>query len=342
MEKNRLLWISVAQVAASFAVVMLHCNGVFWKFPSGRLWYTSNFIECFFYWAVPVFFMITGATLLDYQKKYSTLMFFRKRIARVALPFIAWSFIGVLYRVRFDNLSVGSSRELIDGIINTKFISIYWYFISLCGVYFCIPFAAAISNEKKNRCYLYASITGFIFSSVLPTTCGIFNIPFNAAVTPSVFNGYILYALIGYVIMKVKIPQKYRTLLYILGILGTCIQFFGTDILSKDAGSLDRTFKGYLNFPAVLQAVGVFILFRYFPYQKLSTKIIRLINGVSKRTFGVYLMHVYFVWQLPRLFHFSGASIYFRTFGAVAIYCICILLCWLISKAPILNKILGC
>ncbi|MDD5922430.1 MAG: acyltransferase family protein, partial [Eubacteriales bacterium] len=88
---NRIVWISAANVFATLAVVFLHCNGVFWTFPKGRLWYSSNFIETFFYWGVPVFFMISGATLMDYRRKYSTSHFLKKRFNRTFIPFIIWS-----------------------------------------------------------------------------------------------------------------------------------------------------------------------------------------------------------------------------------------------------------
>lgn len=115
MKEDRIRWISMAQVSASFAVVMLHCNGVFWQFPTGRLWYTSNFIECFFYWAVPAFFMISGATLLDYQDRYSTSTFLKKRLLRTAVPFVAWSCIGIIYSVHFEGLEISGWKEILDG-----------------------------------------------------------------------------------------------------------------------------------------------------------------------------------------------------------------------------------
>ncbi len=36
------------------------------------LWVSANLLETIFYFALPVFFMISGATLLDYRSKYST------------------------------------------------------------------------------------------------------------------------------------------------------------------------------------------------------------------------------------------------------------------------------
>ena len=53
-------------------------NGCFWQFSYDRYWITANIIECICYFAVPIFFMISGATLLNYRKRYTTAVFFKK------------------------------------------------------------------------------------------------------------------------------------------------------------------------------------------------------------------------------------------------------------------------
>ena len=40
------------------------------------------------------------------------------------------------------------------------------------------------------------------------------------------------------------------------------MQFFGTLLLSE-AGSIDQTFKGYLNLPVLLQSCAVFVFVKY-------------------------------------------------------------------------------
>lgn len=76
------LYISVINVIACLGVVILHANGIFWQHPSGLLWISANFLETFFYWSVPLFFMITGVTLIDYNKRYSTTVFFSVDLKR--------------------------------------------------------------------------------------------------------------------------------------------------------------------------------------------------------------------------------------------------------------------
>ena len=82
-------YLSFLSVVACLAVVFLHTNGCFWNFSAtGRYWLTANIIESVFYFAVPVFFMISGATLIDYSERYSTTVFFKKRILKTVIPFV--------------------------------------------------------------------------------------------------------------------------------------------------------------------------------------------------------------------------------------------------------------
>ena len=60
-------------------------------------WISANIIESIFYFAVPVFFMISGCTLIDYRNKYSTKIYFKKRINKTLIPFIIWSMLALLY-----------------------------------------------------------------------------------------------------------------------------------------------------------------------------------------------------------------------------------------------------
>ena len=60
-----LFYITVLNVLSALSVVGLHVNGCFWQFSREWWWLTANIIESVLYFAVPVFFMLIGATLLD-------------------------------------------------------------------------------------------------------------------------------------------------------------------------------------------------------------------------------------------------------------------------------------
>lgn len=95
--------IDVMNIAACIAVVALHVNGGIWSFTRNLNWAIMLITECVCYGAVPVFFMITGATLLDYRLRYSTKVFFKsalpKQVYRSSFGVSCQSFGQCTYRI---------------------------------------------------------------------------------------------------------------------------------------------------------------------------------------------------------------------------------------------------
>ena len=154
---DRIEYIDILAVLSCLAVVFLHSNGIFWSFEKSRWWIYADIIESVFYFAVPVCFMLAGATLLDYRKKYSTEEFFAKRINKILIPFIFWSIVGIA--MRFINGSVDAviftPLNILDSVINTKANGgTYWIFICLFTTYLIIPIFTFIPEENKKETFL--------------------------------------------------------------------------------------------------------------------------------------------------------------------------------------------
>lgn len=77
-------------------------------------------VEVICYWAVPIFFMLTGATLMNYRSKYDTKTFFGHRIKRTVIPFLFFSvFMYILYVYEFKTLKpITSVRAFADAVFN--------------------------------------------------------------------------------------------------------------------------------------------------------------------------------------------------------------------------------
>ena len=93
--KERIVYFDVLNVVSCFSVVCLHCNCYIHSFAKDEWWWLRVLIEVVFYFAVPVFFMLSGATLFDYRNRYSLSTFYKKRIQRTFIPFLFWG--GVFY-----------------------------------------------------------------------------------------------------------------------------------------------------------------------------------------------------------------------------------------------------
>lgn len=88
MKKKRILYFDILNILACFGVVCLHQNGiVHWYDIHTAPFKQSLIFEVGFFWAVPIFFMLSGATLFDYRSRYSTKEFLLRRAKRVLIPF---------------------------------------------------------------------------------------------------------------------------------------------------------------------------------------------------------------------------------------------------------------
>ena len=331
-------YFNVLNVFACIAVVMLHCNSCFWNGPAmgESAWVSATFIETAMYWAVPIFYMLTGAKLMDYRKRMTTKDYFKKRFIRTGIPFIVWSIIGIIYlAIRRPGHVEMDPLVIVDKIMGTDYIAVYWFFITLFCIYLSIPVWSMISDRLK--VFRYILIATFICQSVLPLLCNLIGIG-NPNIYPTVAVGYSVFAILGYHLANIDISRRGRKIIYVLAIFGWALHFGGTLLLSSVEGGIDSTFKGYANVPSYLFAVGVFVFFKYRDYSKFPCQ--KLINNLSRLTFGIYLMHIYFIWELPNLFGFSNLSILWRTAGAFLVFGICAIITYIIRKIPIINKIL--
>ena len=79
LKNSRIIYLDILNIIACIAVLYLHCNGGVHSFSNTRLWKECLIIEVLCYFAVPIFVMLSGATLLRYRERYSTKIYFYKR-----------------------------------------------------------------------------------------------------------------------------------------------------------------------------------------------------------------------------------------------------------------------
>lgn len=336
---ERKQYIDLLAVISAIAVVYLHVNHFFWTFSYGAYWFLANVQECVFYFGVPVFFMISGATLIDYGKKYSTKIFFLRRLIKVVIPFLFWSLFGLLFALfitkseKFDNLSL---TYIINGIINYKFVYIYWFFMPLFILYLTIPFLAQINekNRVKSYSYLVVLIVLNIFISFMVQVYSI-KITFDTTYIKSL--GAILYALIGYILSKTTFTKKQIAGLAVLGLAGLIVHIFGTYYESISAGEIIKTYKGYYNIPCIFYSTAIFVIVKNIADKLFENKYFAyIVKFLKKYTFSIYLLH----WYVLQIINPDYKLIFTRFGLPLIIIPICILIAYFIHKIPVLKKIL--
>lgn len=318
-------YLSLARVMCAFAVVMIHTNTCFQEFNINGCWPLANIIDCGLGFAVPIFIMISGATLIDYSDRYDTKKYFVNRINKTVIPFLVWSLIGRVYGILTGN----------DG---TFFI--YYFFLNLFGVYICIPLFSFIKKEYREKVIFYIVVVSVVVNYLLPFYYRVANLNYIYKIPFEVGSGFIIYALLGYLISKKDIPLIGRVVCYVMSIVGFVLHIGGTYYLSIEAGYIVDVYRGYTNFPCLLSTVGVFVFIKQMGMHIKNKKIIDVIDEISGYTFSVYLLHYYVINSIiTKLFENSHSLIYklgtpFMTFS------ICVILAWGIRKLPLIKKIL--
>lgn len=322
---NRACYLSLARVICALAVIMIHTNMCYSEFNVGGCWTSALVIDCGLGFAVPIFIMISGATLIDYNDRYSTKEYFIKRIKKTLIPYLAWGFMGVVL-------------EKITGMEGIFWI--YYFFLNLFGVYLCIPVFALIKKELREKVILYVVLVSFFINYLIPffhTVTGItqvYKVPFEVG------SNYLLYALIGYLISKNEMSLLWRVISYICSFVGFVLHIGGTYVVSTNAGCLVDTFRGYTNLPCFISAVGVFVFIKQIGSKIRNEKLIKWIEWLSSYSFPVYLIHFYVICYMMQHLFENNHSLWYRVGSPFLTFAICVAIAWVLRKIPIVKKIL--
>jgi surface polysaccharide O-acyltransferase-like enzyme len=356
-QNSKKTYISMINVIAAVSVVILHANVSFWLDVSKPYWDLANVIESVFYFAVPVFFMMSGATLIDYRDRCSTKEYFAKRIKKTVIPFLAWSVVGLLWAYRKvlwamltgqpNNGLDWTFQSVFDGILNTRFRDIYNFFIPLFCVYLIIPLLAAVRKDKRIKVFTYIIGVSLAVNYVIPFLFSMLNhyaeISFGWPYKIYVGFEYLYYVLVGYVISKREIRLKFRLIIYAAALAGLMATILGTYFETKAAnGVISPLYKGYYNLPCVLYSTGIFLFLKQAGMRIKNQKTAKVFSFLQSYTFAIYLIHRYYLDVFEenlQLIHMERASLLYVVLATVSALILSILTTMLLRKIPVLRRI---
>lgn len=185
---NYVVYFDLLNVLACFSVVVLHVNSTVHTFSYEPYWISAMFLESAFYAAGPIFLMLSGATLIDYQERYDTKTFLMRRLERTVVPFLFWSFVAAIWRIVITNEHgldwIDSPTKLIDVVLNYRGMSIYWFFPGLFAAYLAIPVISLLPKQVslgRRGIFTYMIGVSFLLSAVLPVCCKLLGIGWNSS-----------------------------------------------------------------------------------------------------------------------------------------------------------------
>lgn len=339
VSNRRIVYYDLLNILACFCVVCLHSNAMVHTYVPGLNWIGGLAIEVVCYWAVPIFFMLSGANLMRYTDRYDTKTFFKKRFLKILIPYISWSVF--FYVLRFHSSGEFGLTQFLNLFMTNGIEGVYWFFFPLLSAYFSIPILTLLSDNKKILWYLVG--LSFVLQGLCPVLFKLIGIPWNSSLNLAVCGGYIIFVVLGYLLANTVLEKSVRYILYALGIGALLLRFFYTLFSTINSGTLDRTMFGYTTFLGILPAVAIFVFFKEFENKNSNSWIYgkaKLLATVSGCSFGVYLIHELFIVDIIfNMLGVSPTSILLRTVCPFLIYGISRLVILTIKKIPILEKI---
>ncbi|MBQ2654649.1 MAG: acyltransferase [Methanobrevibacter sp.] len=289
--------------------------------------------------AVPIFFMLSGALLLD--RTYDLPGFFKKRFTRILLPFLFWAIIAAAISVFGLHNSYGEAYKIFSGKNRWT-----WFVWAMMGIYLVLPIVNSFIKRYKIRGAEYFIIV-WLVTVILST---FHQYPFYR-LELSYFAGYMGYLVLGYWIVNknVRISDLNAILIgFLLFISSISIDFY---VFMNNIPKIETK---YLSLFVVIASFGVFLMFKRYAHYcdthqtsllgRLHSKIEngklgRAIFSISVCSYGMYLVN-------SLLYKIIKDFITINTLKIMPILFIGVLfLSWLfvyaLSKVPALKKFSG-
>lgn len=329
-----MIWVHNARIFASIAVVLLHAAAmVVLDYTAGsNYWWTGNIYDSLVRWCVPVFVMVSGALLLDPVNREEALTFYKKRMSRVLVPLIFWSFFFLSPNIvwHITNSAEISFSKLFEKILYGTPYYHMWFLYMLLGLYLFTPLFRMLIEKLTYRQLLLFVCVAFLIAAV--------DAAFYSDHRPFCvrFLSFIPYYFAGYLFLPLD-TKKYRGFAWTLFLISVAFTAYGCYVLSTtkdlDAGLY---FYRYLSVTVIPMSISIMFLLKSTTQPVFGKRTEKLAGF----TLGIYLIHPYFL----ALGKHAGIGIenyhpiIYIPVSAVAVYLASLLATWIVSKAPLLRR----
>lgn len=277
----------VIKTFAIFGVLLIHSLAeVYFRIPTHTR--DSNIIltiDASIRFAVPFFVMVSGALLLNEDKKFSTKQFYLKKLLPFTIVTLFWFIFYSTYYCLINK------QPFFDYFFSFKGTNCphLWYLVMLFGLYLITPILR-LFVKKDNKKYIIlfvclAAVFNFLifFLKNFTNSFDMFYEKMKFGFTTQ----YLTYFVLGWLLTNVEMNKKMKIAFIILG--GLCL--VATAVGS--AFDIDRWYtygneEGIFTF---FYSIGFFLLL----YRKENNKNHKVASFIGSRTFGIYILHMIFM-----------------------------------------------
>ncbi len=306
-EKSKIQYLDVLRALATIGVIVIHTSSPVLNMAYGHSmseWWVGNIFDSASRFAVPLFLMLSGATLIG--KEDPLAVFYKKRMMRVLVPFLFWMLVYWVYRwlmlqphqqpQQMNDIIQWAVRLFLDEGISKHF----WYIYMIIFIYLFIPFIGKIVRNTSNN-QLFVGLLAWV---VLCVSTNSMNLSFYKWTGDYEYKllGYFQYSgfvVLGYFLNKVELKLNHRRLIAgITFVLSVIVSALVAYFMSKSDGRLNLKVYSYFSINTIIQAIAIFVLIKGIVVEnKYFSQICAYISDYS---YGVYLVHIILIGVLFR------------------------------------------
>ncbi len=332
-------WADLIRVLAIYLVVVIHTSGRLtnaWGKEPLPQWIIGDIYGGIARIGVPLFFMLSGYLLLPRSESVGA--FYRKRVVKIIIPFVAWS---VFY--------IGDNCLRTPGLCTTDYLMQYlllkktyfhlWFLYSLLGIYVIMPVLRLMVRPGTQNLLWYVIGLWIIFQPIrtLMDQFLHWSINFNSQLAV----GFLPFFFLGYLLGEIKLTRAWLAAAWALFVLGNAVTIVGTYLLTRQAGQFSGYFYDYMTIGVIPATAGGFLLMRRLSdVGFLATdRAHAFLRWVSGATFGAYLVHIAILYGLDGLgFNaLMGSGLWTVPVVATVTFGLALVATRLLQKIPIVN-----
>lgn len=345
ISKQHYYYLDILNIVATFAVIWLHTSEYAFHFmPNDLNWYLGVFIQVIFIWAVPIFFMISGANLLNYRERYDTKTFLKKRGARVLVPFLVWSVIWYAWNHFILEMPDWSLSGLINGIEQDHIQPVFWFFYYIIPVYIAMPFLSILATKENKKVVEYIILLYIIGTGIINYGYSLLHRHFSQLISniPLALSMGMGIFFVGWYLHNFKQTERQRHWVYGLSFLSVLFMFLLTVFLSIRHGETAREVYNIFSIGGFILPLGIWLFFqnRFPKTWQPNPKTGQWLKRISGASLGVYVVHEFIIQIVTHFLHIKPDSLFHLLGLPLIVWLICLIIILILKRVPVLNKII--
>lgn len=292
MEKQKVIRLEVIRIIALFCIVYNHIGYVIFMNTEDSLEIIiSVVLSVLCKTGVPLFFMISGALLLDREECWGIV--YKRRVLRIAEVIILFTVFRFFYECYVTKTMSFSVVQLVKAILTGNILHPYWFLYAYLSILLLLPVLRIIVKNLDEQGMKHLLILIVIFFMVIPLKALVVKQEWQVSL---LLDEKICYMFLGYFIEHKLQKSDFSLRNMTLALAGSAVGIFlSLWMVVKPNINGGEYATEMIPILSMFLACMIFYLLRgiSFGFTDMNVRIEKLIMTIGSCVFGVYLIEDY-------------------------------------------------